>query len=204
MKKHVQTKLLILFWIIFLSLLEFVILCFFLKNLQMYGPVSSMKCPTSKRTVHMVDNCPKSFEEWKYQENKKNCSAITQNCTSKLKFRYHCVLNGDGTHLIEVCAPFKFIHGKYSWSLACIFNDAIGVHTIDYSAIAHFEKLIYTLYSYESTPLENAKHSFKKPLLFFAILAHLSWEYIVRRSAVRLSIFFQLFTCSFSSPEQLN
>lgn len=85
-----------------------------MKNLQMYGSVSSMPSPASNRTVKMVDNCPKSINEWKDRENLKNCSSITQDITSKSKLWYHCVLNGDGTHLIEVCAPSKNIHGKYS------------------------------------------------------------------------------------------
>ena len=85
-----------------------------MKNLQMYGPVSSMPSPASNRTVKMVAECPKSIDEWKDREKMKHCSSITQDITSKSKLRYHCVLNGDGTHLIEVCAPSKYVHGKYS------------------------------------------------------------------------------------------
>lgn len=79
----------------------------------MYGPVLGMQCLTSTETVKRIDKCPQNILEWNERANQKNCSSIKQDCTSKANFLYHCVLNGDGTYVIEVCAPFKYIHGKY-------------------------------------------------------------------------------------------
>ncbi|XP_062585881.1 uncharacterized protein LOC134247555 isoform X2 [Saccostrea cucullata] len=42
---------------------------------------------------------------------RKNCSSISQNCTSPENFRYHCVSNAFMNETIEVCAPGLFLLG---------------------------------------------------------------------------------------------
>lgn len=58
-----------------------------------------------------VDRCPRNQQEWEIREKKLNCRSFHQNYDSKKKFSYHCVLNAEGTQLIEVCAPLKNIYG---------------------------------------------------------------------------------------------
>lgn len=69
-------------------------------------------CPSSLETLHTVDRCPRNKLEWEVTADRFNCSSINQTCVPKEKFVYHCVLNADGTALVEVCAPYTFIHGK--------------------------------------------------------------------------------------------
>lgn len=99
-----SVKCILIYWIFFYSTL---------KNLHMHWQVLSMQCPLSIETVKRIDKCPKNILDWNDRAKKKNCSSIKQDCTRKGNFKYHCVLNGDGTYLVEVCAPFKYIHGKY-------------------------------------------------------------------------------------------
>ena len=53
-----------------------------------------------------VKRCPKNEYEWKKRESKIKCRKILR------KDFYHCVLNLDGTGLVEVCAPSVNITGK--------------------------------------------------------------------------------------------
>lgn len=72
---------------------------------------NAMPCETSLRTVEIVYNCPRNRQEWEIRKNIKNCSSIYQPCVEPNMFVYHCVLNENGTNMIEVCAPRKNIFG---------------------------------------------------------------------------------------------
>lgn len=84
--------------------LAFLVLCV---NRLIY----TMKCPSSILITRRVDQCPRNALEWDKRATIFNCSLVNQTCVSPEMFDYHCVMNGDGTILIEVCAPIKTIHG---------------------------------------------------------------------------------------------
>ncbi|XP_062594909.1 uncharacterized protein LOC134256270 [Saccostrea cucullata] len=67
-------------------------------------------CPASKLTISYT-KCPSTHEEWMFAVRRKNCSSISQNCTSPENFRYHCVANAFMNKTIEVCAPGLFLLG---------------------------------------------------------------------------------------------
>ncbi|XP_062566724.1 uncharacterized protein LOC134229032 isoform X2 [Saccostrea cucullata] len=67
-------------------------------------------CPASKLTISYT-KCPSTHEEWMFAVRRKNCSSISQNCTSPENFRYHCVSNAFMNETIEVCAPGLFLLG---------------------------------------------------------------------------------------------
>lgn len=71
-----------------------------------------MACPESTQLVANVDRCPRNELEWKVREDLFNCSSFYQTCVMTSMFVYHCVLNADGTKLLKVCAPYKYIHGN--------------------------------------------------------------------------------------------
>lgn len=73
-------------------------------------------CTEAVKSVKEVASCPTSKEEWEEAANKKNCKndAAQQNCTSANLFLYHCVINGYGNEILEVCAPRRIISGKKS------------------------------------------------------------------------------------------
>ena len=73
-------------------------------------------CPQSIPTVSYVSRCPADAEEWKTAAAKKDCRALgmNQSCSDDDSFVYHCVLSGDGTKLMEVCAPVWYMSGNYS------------------------------------------------------------------------------------------
>lgn len=75
-------------------------------------PVNGSQCHQSLQSVTYVKQCPKNANEWDKRAALKNCASFKQNCVPTDQFMYHCVLNADGTVLLEVCAPFKNIHGK--------------------------------------------------------------------------------------------
>lgn len=83
-----------------------------LYNFLYIKPVIGMACPESTQSVANVDRCPRNELEWKVREYLFNCSSFHQTCVMTSKFVYHCVLNADGTKLLEVCAPYKYIHGQ--------------------------------------------------------------------------------------------
>jgi hypothetical protein len=66
--------------------------------------------------VTYVTKCPSDEEEWELAAQEKRCDKLAnyQNCTSPEDFVYHCVLNKEGTKLIEVCAPTWFLSGVFS------------------------------------------------------------------------------------------
>lgn len=71
-----------------------------------------MPCNASLPTAKSVERCPRNDLEWKARAASVNCSSVEQSCVASDMFLYHCVLNAEGTKLIEVCAPVKSIHGK--------------------------------------------------------------------------------------------
>lgn len=73
--------------------------------------VISMPCPLSKEFIQYVDRCPRNELEWNARSAIYNCSSVNQTCVQNDMFVYHCVLNSNGTMLIEVCAPLKYIYG---------------------------------------------------------------------------------------------
>lgn len=74
--------------------------------------VGSMPCPLSQTFVQYVDQCPRNSLEWNARSAIHNCSSVNQTCVKNDMFVYHCVLNSNGTMLIEVCAPLKKIYGQ--------------------------------------------------------------------------------------------
>lgn len=74
--------------------------------------VHTMPCATSLKSIRYVERCPRNSLEWDVRADLLNCSSISQTCVSTDMFRYHCVLNADGTNLLELCAPYKFIYGQ--------------------------------------------------------------------------------------------
>lgn len=71
-----------------------------------------MPCRQSRDTVVPVSRCPRNKIEWITRADILNCSFSPQTCVVPEKFQYHCVLNEIATGLVEVCAPFKTIHGN--------------------------------------------------------------------------------------------
>lgn len=81
-------------------------------NLLFVEPVISMPCPLSQEFIQYVDQCPRNSLEWNARSAEYNCSSVNQTCIQNDMFVYHCVLNSNGTMLMEVCAPLKYIHGQ--------------------------------------------------------------------------------------------
>lgn len=77
-----------------------VIYCFLLKILQ----ASSDSCHISRSTVQIVEDCPKSKEQWKQAAARKNCAAHASQCSEPEKLEYHCVINPFINQTLEVCA----------------------------------------------------------------------------------------------------
>lgn len=75
-------------------------------------PVNGSQCLESRQSLMYVKQCPKNVIEWDERAALKNCTSFKQDCVPTDQFMYHCVLNADGTKLLEVCAPFKNIHGE--------------------------------------------------------------------------------------------
>lgn len=74
--------------------------------------VSGKTCILSLQSLQKVDQCPRNALEWDARAALFNCSSINQTCVPPDMFLYHCVLNADGSELLEVCAPLRFIHGQ--------------------------------------------------------------------------------------------
>lgn len=94
----------------------------YIRDLQSYSRLSKQKlcrganeqCPEAIRSIQLVENCPRSEEEWEDAASIKNCSKMAwrQNCTSAKEFVYHCVINAYINETLEVCAPKRIILGK--------------------------------------------------------------------------------------------
>lgn len=87
-------------WIYAVSVLDF--------NTYVIG----MMCPLSLELTQKVIQCPRNVHEWNVRAKIFNCSSINQTCVGTDMFQYHCVLNSNGTELLETCAPIKYIYGQ--------------------------------------------------------------------------------------------
>nr|XP_034331132.1 uncharacterized protein LOC109618444 [Crassostrea gigas] len=82
-----------------------------------------------------VNRCPRNQQEWKIREKELNCQSLHQSNDSKTELLYHCVLNAEGTELIEVCAPSKKIYG----SKCTEFNDGGSIIHESYISCEKFQ-----------------------------------------------------------------
>lgn len=91
-----------------------------------------MPCISSIQWIQYVEHCPRNSYEWDVRANVYNCSSSNQTCVSRDMFLYHCVLNADGTKLLEVCAPYRYINGKVN----------VKIHnTYVFNVLSHFPDL---------------------------------------------------------------
>ncbi|XP_052708792.1 uncharacterized protein LOC128183713 [Crassostrea angulata] len=74
--------------------------------------VIGMPCLLSFELIRKVNQCPRNKDEWNVRADMFNCSSINQTCVQTDMFQYHCVLNSNGTELLETCAPIKYIYGQ--------------------------------------------------------------------------------------------
>ncbi|XP_062619965.1 uncharacterized protein LOC134281526 [Saccostrea cucullata] len=66
----------------------------------------SRPCPESRKTVTVVDDCPKNETQWGKRKNKKQCPSLTNaTCNHGRRLEYHCLLNADRNESLEICAP---------------------------------------------------------------------------------------------------
>lgn len=120
-------------------------ICFFLSlyaQLQSTMPgVHTMPCATSLNSIRYVERCPRNSLEWDVRADVLNCSSISQTCVSTDMFRYHCVLNADGTNLLELCAPYKYIYGKdFASQYSCpVTPPDMGVRKLLIFKVVHFK-----------------------------------------------------------------
>lgn len=70
-------------------------------------------CPQSIPTLNKADACPKTLTEWIKAKERKRCNLISQNCTTKEEFEYHCLPNTVTGLFVELCAPPKVIVGYH-------------------------------------------------------------------------------------------
>lgn len=87
----------------------------FLMYLQIWildKKVIGMPCLLSFELIRKVNQCPRNKDEWNVRADVFNCSSINQTCVQTDMFQYHCVLNSNGTELLETCAPIKYIYGN--------------------------------------------------------------------------------------------
>lgn len=88
--------------------------CFltYLQILNLDKEVIGMSCLLSFELMRKVNKCPRNKDEWNVRADMFNCSSINQTCVQTDMFQYHCVLNSNGTELLETCAPIKYIYGN--------------------------------------------------------------------------------------------
>ncbi|XP_062587058.1 uncharacterized protein LOC134248678 [Saccostrea cucullata] len=84
---------------------------YWLTMLILFPYSKERNCSISLYTIEYTDSCPKNMEEWKAREKMKKCENITQHCTEKEYFRYHCVRNAFMNRTLEVCAPIWYSSG---------------------------------------------------------------------------------------------
>lgn len=98
--------------------------CFLLMSIIQcsgFHTTGAMSCSSSRHTVGSVYRCPRNQFEWDSRAEKFNCSSFNQSCVDKSMFSYHCALNTEVNELLELCAPFKYIHGR-----KCVEYNFIG------------------------------------------------------------------------------
>lgn len=103
--------------------------------------VHTMPCATSLKSIRYVERCPRNSLEWDVRADLLNCSSISQTCVSTDMFRYHCVLNADGTNLLELCAPYKYIYGKdFDSQYSCpVTPPDMGLRKLLIFKVVHFK-----------------------------------------------------------------
>ncbi|XP_062572627.1 uncharacterized protein LOC134234556 isoform X2 [Saccostrea cucullata] len=74
--------------------------------------MSRERCLGSLSTMKYTSSCPKNEAEWRSRATEFGCQNVLQNCTSKEKFKYHCVLNVWGNATTEMCAEEIIIVGR--------------------------------------------------------------------------------------------
>ncbi|XP_062610732.1 uncharacterized protein LOC134272526 [Saccostrea cucullata] len=81
--------------------------------IYMIHKIYANPCRASIPTEQIVSRCPQSEKDWQKAAERKQCReiAVIQNCTKPANFVYHCLLNEDITHFVEVCAPVFNING---------------------------------------------------------------------------------------------
>ena len=64
--------------------------------------------------MSIVSRCPANAEDWKSSAARKDCRAVGMNRSGSDdgSFAYHCVLNEDGTILMEIRAPIWYMSGR--------------------------------------------------------------------------------------------
>lgn len=70
---------------------------------------STRVCLESISTMKIVNECPKSVEDFTKRACEMNCYQKPQNCTSPDNFEYHCLQTEDRNVSVEVCAEVKYI-----------------------------------------------------------------------------------------------
>lgn len=86
---------------------------FFNNFLQQSCTSQNRYCQEAVKSVEIVISCPSSKAEWDDAARRKDCGRLAskQNCTTAENFLYHCVINGLGNKLLEVCGPKRIIFG---------------------------------------------------------------------------------------------
>ncbi|XP_061196768.1 uncharacterized protein LOC133205042 [Saccostrea echinata] len=90
---------------------KYMLIYFLVLFIQIFDNVLS--CPASIPTISYVSYCPRSQAEWEKAAQRKNCEsiAVIQNCTTRSKFQYHCLMNQWKNATLEVCAPIFYLQG---------------------------------------------------------------------------------------------
>lgn len=113
-------------YIYFLNHIKAMVICiyfsFYFSQAHYINGSFTMPCPSSLLSMQYVYRCPRNSLEWDVREDLFNCSSINHTCGTANMFLYHCVLNADGTQLLEVCAPYKYIHGKIKFIQSTILR----------------------------------------------------------------------------------
>lgn len=84
-------------------------------------------CLASISTKKIVQECPKSVEDFTKRAYEMNCHQIPQNCTSPDNFQYHCLPTEDRNIFVDVCAEVKYISCKYLWS-SCLKKKILKIN----------------------------------------------------------------------------
>ncbi|XP_078322566.1 protein claret segregational-like isoform X2 [Crassostrea virginica] len=79
-----------------------IIVLFFLK---VYILTEALACVDMKNTVEIVQECPRTEENWNARALLKKCNTV---CSTS---EYHCVINKEMTAYIEVCATPRYMQG---------------------------------------------------------------------------------------------
>lgn len=83
-------------------------------------------CLASISTKKIVQECPKSVEDFTKRAYEMNCHQIPQNCTSPDNFQYHCLPTEDRNIFVDVCAEVIHISchcAMYDTTAGIVQND---------------------------------------------------------------------------------